>query len=128
MRILKAFALALAAVTMISCGNNSGRTIYVNTQTTNNDLVNLLGKERFKIISGESVSKTLEIAKPGSAVILTSANYPDKPQNLTESDLNTIKEKELRVFAEFVTLPGQNPDELSEDSQHNQGKRAESLR
>lgn len=110
MRILKAFALALAAVTMISCGNNSGRTIYVNTQTTNNDLVNLLGKERFKIISGESVSKTLEIAKPGSAVILTSDNYPDKPQNLTESDLNTIKEKELRVFAEFVTLPGQNPE------------------
>ena len=110
MRILKAFALALAAVTMISCGNNSGRTIYVNTQTTNNDLVNLLGKERFKIISGDSVSKTLEIAKPGSAVILTSDNYPDKPQNLTESDLNTIKEKELRVFAEFVTLPGQNPE------------------
>lgn len=110
MRILKAFALALAAVTMISCGNNSGRTIYVNTQTTDNDLVNLLGKERFKIISGDSVSKTLEIAKPGSAVILTSDNYPDKPQNLTESDLNTIKEKELRVFAEFVTLPGQNPE------------------
>ncbi len=110
MRILKAFALALAAVTMISCGNNSGRTIYVNTQTTNNDLVNLLGKERFKIISGESVSKTLEIAKPGSAVILTSDNYPDKPQNLTESDLNTIKEKGLRVYAEFVTLPGQNPE------------------
>ena len=110
MRILKAFALALAAVTMISCGNNSGRTIYVNTQTTDNDLVNLLGKERFKIISGESVSKTLEIAKPGSAVILTSDNYPDKPQNLTESDLNTIKEKGLRVYAEFVTLPGQNPE------------------
>lgn len=104
MRILKAFALALAAVTMISCGNNSGRTIYVNTQTTDNDLVNLLEKERFKIIRGDSVSKTLESAKPGSAVILVSNEYPEKPQILSEKDLGTIKEKGLRVFAEFANI------------------------
>ena len=104
MRILKAFALALAAATMISCGNNSGRTIYVSTQTTDNDLVNLLEKERFKIIRGDSVSKTLESAKPGSAVILVANEYPEKPQILSEKDLGTIKEKGLRVFAEFATL------------------------
>ena len=104
MRILKAFALALAAATVISCGNNSGRTIYVSTQTTDNDLVNLLEKERFKIIRGDSVSKTLESAKPGSAVILVANEYPDKPQILSEKDLGTIKEKGLRVFAEFAAL------------------------
>lgn len=104
MRILKAIALALAAVTMISCGNNSGRTIYVNTQTTDNDLVNLLEKERFKIIRSESVSKTLESAKPGSAVILVANEYPDKPQILSKKDLGTIKEKGLRVFAEFANI------------------------
>ncbi len=104
MRILKAFALALAAATMISCGNNSGRTIYVSTQTTDNDLVNLLEKERFKIIRGDSVSKTLESAKPGSAVILVANEYPEKPQILSEKDLGTIKEKGLRVFAEFAAL------------------------
>lgn len=104
MRILKAIALALAAVTMISCGNNSGRTIYVNTQTTDNDLVNLLEKERFKIIRGDSVSKTLEFAKPGSAVILVANEYPDKPQILSKKDLGTIKEKGLRVFAEFANI------------------------
>ena len=104
MRILKAFALALAAATVISCGNNSGRTIYVSTQTTDNDLVNLLGKERFKIIRGDSVSKTLESAKPGSAVILVANEYPEKPQILSEKDLGTIKEKGLRVFAEFANV------------------------
>ena len=104
MRILKAFALALAAATVISCGNNSGRTIYVSTQTTDNDLVNLLGKERFKIIRGDSVSKTLESAKTGSAVILVANEYPEKPQILSEKDLGTIKEKGLRVFAEFANI------------------------
>ena len=104
MRILKAFALALAAATVISCGNNSGRTIYVSTQTTDNDLVNLLEKERFKIIRGDSVSKTLESAKPGSAVILVANEYPEKPQILSEKDLGTIKEKGLRVFAEFASV------------------------
>ena len=104
MRILKAFALALAAATVISCGNNSGRTIYVSTQTTDNDLVNLLEKERFKIIRGDSMSKTLESAKPGSAVILVANEYPEKPQILSEKDLGTIKEKGLRVFAEFANI------------------------
>ena len=104
MRILKAFALALAAATMISCGNNSGSTIYVSTQTADNDLINLLEKERFKIIRSESVSRTLESAKPGSAVILVANEYPDKPQILSEKDLGTIKEKGLKVFAEFAAL------------------------
>ena len=102
MRILKIAAITLVGTIAISCGNNSGKSIYIGGANEGNDLVRLLKDERFCIKESASVAEALEKAKPGSAVILVAGDYPDTPLELTEKDLGAIKEKGLKVFAEFA--------------------------
>ncbi len=109
MRILKIAAITLVGAIAISCGNNSGKVIYVGGADEGNDLVKLLNEERFKIKESSTVSEALEAAKPGSAVILVAGGYPDTPLELTEKDLGAIKEKGLKVFAEFAVAGPSTP-------------------
>jgi hypothetical protein len=102
MRFLKTAVLAIVSVIVISCGNNYGKVIYVGGADEGNDLVKLLNEERFKIKESATVSEALEAAKPESAVILVAGGYPGTPLELTEKDLGAIKEKGLKVFAEFA--------------------------
>ena len=106
MRFLKTAVLAIVSVIVISCGSNSGKVIYVGGADEGNDLVKLLNEERFKIKESATVSEALEAAKPESAVILVAGDYPDTPLELTEKDLGAIKEKGLKVFAEFAVMAG----------------------
>ena len=110
MKYFKIAALAIAWLIAISCGNNSGKVIYVGGADEGNDLVKLLKEDHFKVRDNASATAAIDMAKPGSAVILVAGDYPDSPVALTEKDLASIKEKGLKVFAEFATLPGQNPE------------------
>ena len=110
MKYFKTAAIAIVCLIFTCCGNNSGKRVYVGGAGEGNDLVNLLKEERFQIKESPSVTEALEAAKPGSAVLLIAGGYPDTPVTLTKTDLNTIKEKGLKVFAEFATLPDQNPE------------------
>lgn len=107
MNFLKTAALAITCVATISCGNNAGKVIYVGGSGEGNDLVQLLKEERFKIRESPTATGALEAAKPGSAVLLLGGGYPDSPQALSKIDIANIKEKGLKVFAEFTTLPEQ---------------------
>ena len=110
MKYFKIAALAIAWLIAISCGNNSRKVIYVGGADEGNDLVKLLKEDHFKVRDNASATAAIDMAKPGSAVILVAGDYPDSPVTLTEKDLASIKEKGLKVFAEFATLPGQNPE------------------
>ena len=84
--------------------------VYVHSPQESNDLVGLLRAEGFRLKMGESLSGTLESAKKGSPVLLLGSGYPDSLQALTPEDIDLIRSKDLRVFAEFAVLPGEVPE------------------
>ncbi|MBQ1655541.1 MAG: hypothetical protein II053_01385, partial [Bacteroidales bacterium] len=82
---------------------NRAATIYTNS--LDNDLASLLRKEGFRVVARGSVPEILSHAGKGSAVILAADGYPDSPLSLSDKDISAIREKDLRVFAEYATLP-----------------------
>ena len=69
-----------------------------------NDLASLLEEEGFRIIREKDVQTTLEKAPESAAVLLLNAGYPDKVLQLTGAQRETIRSKQLRVFAEYASL------------------------
>lgn len=69
-----------------------------------NDLVSSLIDEGFKVVFAEDAQAVLEMAPESAAVLLLGADYPGKPQVLTEARREMIRDKRLRVFAEYATL------------------------
>ena len=109
-RILQILGIFLLAWLFIYIFGNQNplrhRSIYVSGQTTGNDLVGLLQEEGARVYEYGSVEDALDKAKPGSAVLLLSNEYPEKTQEISTENLETIKSKNLKVFAEFATVPG----------------------
>ncbi len=106
------FLLALT-VLVSGCGNihqeRKGKPVFV-YGTEDNDLVGLLREEGVRIKVRNSVDKTLSAAGRGSAVLLLGSGYPDTPLPLTQEQVDLADGKDLRVFAEFATLPGTTPE------------------
>ena len=102
------------AIMSLSCGcreperNNTPVSVF--SLTKDNDLVGLMKKEGIRVKVRNSVDKTLAKAREGSAVLLLGNDYPDSTLRLTQEQLDLAKGKELKVFAEFAALPGENPE------------------
>lgn len=69
-----------------------------------NDLVALLRAEGSRVRLYSSADLALEKARRHSAVLLLGGGYPDHPQTLTPEQRSLIRQKGLRVFADFFTL------------------------
>lgn len=69
-----------------------------------NDLLSLLEDEGYRVVRKDDVQRVLEQAPESSAVLLLSAGYPKRAQALTPAQRALIREKRLRVFAEYATL------------------------
>ncbi|WP_196017276.1 hypothetical protein [Alistipes senegalensis] len=95
-----------AAAGLLSCtapGCTDAGTIYCCTGE-NNDLVSLLEDEGFRIIREKDAQTTLEKAPESAAVLLLNADYPGKVRQLTDAQRETIRRKQLHVFAEYTSL------------------------
>ena len=90
--------------------NRKNRAATIYTNSLDNDLASLLRKEGFRVVCRGSVREILSHAGKGSAVILAADGYPDSPLSLSDKDISAIREKDLRVFAEYATLPGEKAD------------------
>ena len=119
-RILQILGIILLAWLFIYIFGNQNplrhRNIYVSGQTTGNDLIGLLQDEGARVYEYGSVEDALDKAKPGSAVLLLSNDYPKKTQEISTENLETIKSKNLKVFAEFATVPGPSAPSTSSGS------------
>lgn len=99
------FILFFVAAVAASC---SGQDVFC-VAPENSDIISVLKDEGFSVNSFGSVDELLESAPAGSPVLLLARTYPDAPVLLDSAALTAIREKNLRVFAEFAscsdTLP-----------------------
>lgn len=98
--------IALLSAIMMVTGGCADQRIYVHSGAGDNDLVSLLREEGFRLRVKDSQEAALKAAPEGSTVLLLGSGYPDTTQALSQEDLDLIHGKDLRVFAEFATFPG----------------------
>ena len=110
--VLPVAALLALTFSFSGCGSirQEGKPIFVCCETDDNDLVGLLREEGVRIKVRKSVDKTLSAAGRGSAVLLLGSGYPDVLLPLTQEQVNMAAGKDLKVFAEFATMPGTSPE------------------
>ena len=101
-RILALVTLAVLLASGILLFRGKGK--YYVYGEADNDLVALLRAEGSRVRLYSSADLALEKARRHSAVLLLGGGYPDHPQTLTPEQRSLIRQKGLRVFADFVTL------------------------
>lgn len=91
-----------------SGSHQTGDTIWC-VASQENDLTTLLAEEGFSLVRGGNIQTVLFLAPQGAPVLLLGEN-PTEINRLTAEDLAIIEQKELRVFADYTLLPGQQRD------------------
>ena len=71
-----------------------------------NDLTSLLEREGFTLVRGGNTQTALFLAPQGAPVLLL-GDGSRQAGRLSEEDIALIKQKQLRVYADFTILPGQ---------------------
>ena len=106
------FSFILLALTVLvsGCDCIKDKPVFVCCEAADNALVSLLREEGVRIKVRKDVDKTLSAAGQGSAVLLLGSGYPDTPLSLTQEQVELADGKDLKVFAEFATLPGTAPE------------------
>ena len=129
-RILQILGIILLAWLFIYIFGNQNqlkhRNIYVSGQTTGNDLVGLLQDEGARVYEYGSVEDALDKAKPGSAVLLLSNEYPEKTQEISTENLETIKSKNLRYSLNSLQFLALRPLRQVQGPENPNWKRSES--
>ena len=92
----------------INENQNNGDTIWC-VAPQNNDLTMVLENEGYTLVRGGNNKTLLMLAPEGKAVLLLGDGYR-KPVQLTNYEMSLIVRKKLRVFADFSSIPGQNPE------------------
>ena len=102
----------LTAALCLSCSGKA--TIYTTAEGTaagaiagDSDLKTLLKSEGFRLREMPSLGEIISKAPEGSAVILEGGNYPCEPFKISETQLEQIRCKNLRIFADFCTAESQ---------------------
>lgn len=113
MNIVKCRALVCLGVALLFL---SGKTIekdIIFSGSTSNDLYRALKKERVRFSYFSLPSEAIAKAKPGSGVIITADEYPDKKVQLSLADMELSRKKNLKVYIEYpeVFPDGQSPIE-----------------
>jgi len=103
--IIGIFKIVIIAFIFISCKDNiNDKLLFVCNE--DNDLYNsLIDSDEYHRFS--SADKAVEMAAPGSGILVLADNYPDQKVILSEDFFDHIKNKKLRVYIEFPdSLPG----------------------
>lgn len=107
-KLSKSFVLFFLVGVFILSGCHSKNTIYYVASEENN-LITLLKEEGVRLYSTPTAREAIEKADKGAAVLLLNENYPEKVQQLSPELLQTIENKQLKVFAEYATLEDSLP-------------------
>lgn len=72
-----------------------------------NEIAEVLIREGFDLRTYKMPEEVIQDAKNGSAVLIVADSYPDKSINITADLFRLAKEKQLRMYVEYVNeLPG----------------------
>lgn len=96
----------ILAFSMSSCSTD---TVYC-CAGKDNDLVTLLEQEGYRVVRADGTDELLEMAPEHSAVLLLNPLYPKEVRHMTAEQMAKIREKDLRVFAEFATPLDKEPE------------------
>lgn len=69
-----------------------------------------LKESGYRVVSYDTVDRLLESAPALAPVLILSSTYPEEPFQLSKDHISKIKEKGLRVFAEYTTLSDTLPE------------------
>ncbi len=89
---------------MTASAKHKGKKVWC-VAAPDNDLATLLKKEGFVLKRAEDNSTLLKRAPKGAAVLLL-GDGSSQVQQLSQDELDLIQQKQLRVFADFMLLPG----------------------
>lgn len=114
--ILSLLLLSFLAVVPCQAGSDnvearqkSPRTLWC-MASDDNDLAQLLESEGFSLKRGTTLQAVLRRA-PRRAAVLLLGDGTRQMQRLSADDLRLIEEKQLRVFADFAAMPGEEPEQ-----------------
>ena len=99
-----------AVLSLLAIASCSGSGVVYTLNGSQNDLLNLLSSEGFRIKEMPSLEDIVSSAPEGSAVIVSGTEWPQRPTMIDESTLERIREKKFRLFADFCSLPSDNPE------------------
>lgn len=91
-------------VMLLTSCSSKGEFHYVGN--SHNDLITLLEKEGYTMKSYTSVDDLLEKVPSSSPVLVLSSHYPEGLNEITTSQLNTIRSKKLRAYIEYASIEG----------------------
>lgn len=97
------FLLAVASTLLLAFACKPAESVHV-VSGDESDLVSLLKSEGFAVREYESVGELLEKVPSGSAVILSGPDYPVRPLVISQDQLESIRSRDLKVFADFAAL------------------------
>ena len=104
MRLKSILSTVIILLSVLSV--SADRPIHI-VSSDKNDLYSLLTTEGFALTRHDNVDQAIDIAGKGDAVVITAAAYPDSSVKLSESQIRSIKDKKLRLYAEYVSeFPG----------------------
>lgn len=69
-----------------------------------NNLVRLFEKENIPFINYPSVQSAIESVPEGKALLLLASDKPEKITNITQTDIEAITSKKLRVYIEYAAI------------------------
>lgn len=104
MRIERIICVLIAIIGLFFHSSCSSTFELYCVSTEKNDLIELLKKENFTIHQYSQPEQLLEQVPKNAVVLFLSTGYPHMVQCFSEEMLQVMKEKNLKVYAEFASL------------------------
>ncbi len=103
MNYFKWLLIILAIFIEVSCTSRSKIYVFADKD---NDLCKQLDNEGYTLISYTSAEEAIKNAPDGAGVLILAAGYPETTNTLSKEMIETIQQKKLRCYAEYVSLAG----------------------
>lgn len=91
---------------ILLCRSISAKGIFYAVAQKDNDIVILLEKEGYTVIFYKNQEEALEKTPRNGPLLLLSPSYPRKYEYLTPKDMQLVKRRHLRVYAEYCPTKG----------------------
>ena len=95
--------MIISVICLISCTSRGKIYVYADKD---NDLCQQLENEGYTLISYQTAEEVVKNAPNHAGVLILAAGYPETTNSLSKEMLETIKQKKLRCYAEFVSSVG----------------------
>lgn len=103
MKLIK-YLIGLCLLVSVSACSTKETIYHVGEESGANNLLEVLKKENYKLISFASIDEAIQNIPEGAALLWLPCNYPENPELLTTARIERIREKNLRVYAEYAVV------------------------